>query len=71
MEYDHLQDELRRIERDVVLGERLLAELEATVAEMKRERLDVTEREAELEALRESQGMRQQERLRILSLLQR
>ncbi|MDA9427117.1 hypothetical protein XH97_34120 [Bradyrhizobium sp. CCBAU 53380] len=70
MDINHVQDELRRLEGDVVVAERRLAELEAAVAEMKREKLDATEKKAELEAMRESQRLRQH-RLRLLSLLQR
>lgn len=71
MENDPLLDELRQLERDVVAGEGRLAELEALVANMKRQKVDTGKAEAELQAMRENQRLRQQDRQRILSLLQR
>jgi hypothetical protein len=58
------------LERDVVAGERRLAELEALVADLKRQKLDTGKAEAELQTMRENQRLRQQDRQRILSLLQ-
>jgi multidrug resistance efflux pump len=69
MDNGHLIDELRRLESEVVAGERQLAELEAIVAEMKREKLDISDREAELHQMRETQRRRQQDRDRLLSSL--
>src|SRR3954454_19935184 len=70
MDTSFLQDELRQIENEVVASERRLAELEALVAEKKRQRLDTEDEETELQGMRESQRLRQQDRQRILSLMQ-
>ena len=71
MNRDMLGDELRRVEREVVEAERRLADQEALLIEMRRGQEDVSTVEAELKMMREQQHERQQERLRILSLLQR
>jgi hypothetical protein len=71
MDNGQLADELRRLEAEVVAAERRLAELEASIAEMKREKVDEMGKEDELHSLRESQRIRQQDRQRLLSLLQR
>ena len=63
-------DELRQVERDVVEGERRLAEQEALVIELKRQDLDTAKAEAELERMREEQRRRDQDRQRLLSRLQ-
>ncbi|MET4038383.1 hypothetical protein [Bradyrhizobium sp. RT6a] len=55
MDTSFLQDVLRQIENEVVASERrLLAELEALVAEKKRQRLDTENEETELHCMRES-----------------
>jgi hypothetical protein len=69
MHQDALLDELRQIGRDVVEGERLLAEQEALLVALKRENKDVTKVEAALEQMREDQRLREQDRQRLLSLL--
>ncbi len=66
-----LMDELRQLERDVIEAERRLAYCEALIVELKRQHQDVTSTRAEMETLRESQRQRQQDRQRLLSLLQR
>ncbi|WP_431015492.1 hypothetical protein [Bradyrhizobium pachyrhizi] len=63
-------DELRQIELDVVEGERRLAEQEARLTELKRLNEDTTKVEGELEVMRKSQLDREQNRQRLLSLLQ-
>jgi hypothetical protein len=70
MRQDALMDELRQVGRDVVEGERLLAEQEALLVALKRENKDVRKVEAELEQMREDQRLREQDRQRLLSLLQ-
>jgi len=50
-------DELRQVERDVVEGERRLAEQEALVIELKRQDLDTAKAEAELERCAKSSGV--------------
>jgi hypothetical protein len=70
MHRDSLLDELRRVEREVVEGERQLAEQEARLVALKRQNQDMDEARAELEMLRESQRRREQDRQRLLSLLQ-
>lgn len=65
-----IYDELDRVERDVVAGERQLAEQERLVLDLKREGQDTESAEMELERLRECQRQRDQDRQRLLSLLQ-
>ena len=62
--------ELSRVEREVVEGERLLAEQEALLVDLKQQNLDLTEARAVLEMMRENQLRRDQDRQRLLSLLQ-
>lgn len=69
MDKTYVCDELRQVERDVVQRERQLAEQEKLVVEMKREGKDTVAAEAELEALRKSQRVHDQDRQRLLSLL--
>jgi len=69
MDKTYVCDELRQVERDVVQRERQLAEQEKLVVEMKREGKDTVAAEAELEALRKSQRVNDQDRQRLLSLL--
>ncbi|WP_377827385.1 hypothetical protein ACFKHW_20650 [Bradyrhizobium lupini] len=52
MDTSFLQDELGQIENEVVASERRLAELEALVAEKKRQRLDTENEETELHGMR-------------------
>jgi hypothetical protein len=66
-----LLDELRQLERDVVACERRLAEQEALVVRIKQGKEDTSNAQAELEMMRDDQRRRQQERQRLLSLLQR
>ncbi len=68
---DFLVDELRRVEQDVVQGERQLAEQEALLVKLKRENKDFTLVERVLREMRERQLALQQYRLRVLSPLQR
>ena len=70
MHLDALLDELRQIGRDVVEGERQLAEQEALLITLKQENKDVSRVEAVLEQMREDQRLREQDRQRLLSLLQ-
>lgn len=65
-----LSDQLRQIEREVVEGERQLAEQEAHLFALKQAGGDTTTAEAQLEILRSDQRRRQQDRHRILSHLQ-
>jgi hypothetical protein len=65
-----IYDELWQVERDVVEGERRLAEQEALIVGMKREGLYTGNAEKELEILRQNQRRRDQDRQRLLSLLQ-
>jgi hypothetical protein len=65
-----LLDELRQLERDVVDCERRLAEQEALVVLLKRQNEDISKAQAELERMRDDQRCRQQDRQRLLSLLQ-
>lgn len=68
---DTLLDELRRIESEVVEGERQLAEQEAMLLELRRGKQDMANAEAVLQLMREHQQQRDQARQRLLSLLQR
>lgn len=67
---DPLQDELRELEREVVEAERQLAAQEALIVDLKRQKLETSKAEAELEAMRANQRRRQQDRHRLLALLQ-
>lgn len=74
MNRDALLDELRKIEHEVVESERQLAEQEAMLVELSHggERgMEVEAAREILELMREHQRKRQQDRLRLLSLLQR
>ena len=70
MDRTSIYDELGRIEREVVAGERQLAEQERLVLDLKREGQNTASAEKELERLRECQRLRDQDRQRLLSLLQ-
>ena len=70
MHRENISDELRRLESEVVQGEQQLAELEASLVELKRQKQDTDEVEAALELTRECQQRLQQDRLRLLWLLQ-
>ena len=70
MDRTSIYDELGRIEREVVAGERQLAEQERLVLDLKREGQNTASAEEELERLRECQRLRDQDRQRLLSLLQ-
>ena len=63
-------DELRQVERDVVQGERRLAEQEKLVLDLKRQGNDTAAAEGELEILRKNQRVHDQNRQRLLSRLQ-
>ena len=65
-----IYDELRQVEREVVEGERRLAEQEALVVDLKRQNQDTAKAEAELEWMRQEQRRRDQDRQRLLSRLQ-
>jgi len=67
---DSLLDDLGRVERDVVEGERQLAEQEALLVALKRQNEDTGKASALLETMRENQRSREQERQRLLALLQ-
>jgi predicted nucleic acid-binding Zn-ribbon protein len=68
--YRHsLLDELRRIEHEVVEGERQAAELEAQLVALKRKNGDLSEVRAALETIRQHQQHRERDRQRLLSLL--
>jgi hypothetical protein len=70
MNRDPLLDELRRLEQEVVEAEGRLADHEALLIQMRRRREDISAAEAKLKMMREQQRERQQDRLRLLSLLQ-
>jgi hypothetical protein len=65
-----IYDELRKLENDRAEGERRLAEQEALIIELKRENRDTAKAEAELERMRHDQHRYDQDRQRLLSLLQ-
>ena len=69
MHKDAIMDELMRIERDVVEGERRLAELEAQLVELKQLNEDTTSVQAEFRMLRNTQLGREQDRQRLLWLM--
>jgi hypothetical protein len=70
MDRTSIYDELSRVERDVVAGERQLAEQEHLVLDLKKEGQNTVGAEKELERLRDCQRQRDQDRQRLLSLLQ-
>ncbi|QOZ54900.1 hypothetical protein [Bradyrhizobium sp. CCBAU 53338] len=70
MDRTSIYDELSRVERDVVAGERQLAEQERLVLDLKRDGQNAAGAENELERLRKCQRLRDQDRQRLLSLLQ-
>ena len=64
-----VDDDLRRIEAEVVRGERQLAEQEALLVALQRQNEDTSKVREELERMREQQRTREHERQRLLSLL--
>ena len=70
MNRDTIFDELRRLEGEIVKAERKLAEQEALLLKLKREGEDVSAVSDALNLMREQQQSRQQDRLRLLALLQ-
>ena len=58
-----------QIERDVVEGERQLANQEMLIVELKRQSQETTKAEAELDRMRADQRLRNQDRQRLLSRL--
>jgi len=68
---DSISNELRQVELAVVNGERQLAEQERLLISLKRQNQDLGRAQAELESLRENQRRNEQDRQRLLSLLQR
>ena len=70
MRKDVLQDEVRQVGYDVVEGERQLAEQEALQVAHRQENKDVSKLEAALEQMRKDQRLREQDRQRLLSLMQ-
>jgi predicted nucleic acid-binding Zn-ribbon protein len=70
MHRECISDELRRLEGEVVEVERQLAELEKELVALKQTKQDVSEIEAALALLRDCQHRLQQDRARLLSLLQ-
>jgi hypothetical protein len=70
MDEDSLLDELRRVESAVVEGERQLAQQEALLVRLKRQNRDFSQAQAELEMMRKNQQSQEQDRQRLLSMLQ-
>ncbi|BBC01061.1 hypothetical protein ABIF38_007413 [Bradyrhizobium japonicum] len=66
---DSIMDELRQIERDVVEGEKRLAEQEALLIELKRSNESTIKAQAQFEMMRKAQLDREQRRQCLLSLL--
>jgi hypothetical protein len=67
---DYLYDELRRIEQEVVRGEQQLAEQEELLVCLKTQYQDTAPVEAFLDELRSRQRALQEDRSRILSMMQ-
>jgi hypothetical protein len=67
---DHLYDELRRIEQDVVRGEQQLAEQEDLLVSLKTQNKDTAQLEALLDELRSRQRTLQEDRSRVLPMIQ-
>jgi hypothetical protein len=70
MNRDTILDELRRIEHEVVEGERMLAEHEAALVALAKQNRDTSKAQAALNVMREDQRRLDQDRQRLLSLLQ-
>jgi hypothetical protein len=70
MHKDAILDELARVERDVVEAEKQLAEQEALLVALTREKEDTSRAGRVLDLMRDAQQRRQAERERLLSLLQ-
>ncbi|MCP1757009.1 hypothetical protein [Bradyrhizobium elkanii] len=66
---DSIMDELRQIERDVVEGEKRLAEQEALLIELKRSNESTIKAQAQFEMMRKAQLDREQRQQCLLSLL--
>ena len=64
-----LFDELRRIEGEVVRGEQQLAEQEALLVSLQRQKEDTGKALEELERMRTQQRAREHERQRLLSMI--
>ena len=64
-----IYDDLRRIEGEVVQGERQLAEQEGLLVALQRQNEDTSEVLEELEMMRTHQREREQQRQHLLSLL--
>jgi hypothetical protein len=67
---DSVMNELRQIELAVINGERQLAEQEALLVSLKNENRYMVKAQAELEMMRENQLRYEQDRQRLLSMLQ-
>jgi hypothetical protein len=67
---DSVMNELRQIELAVINGERQLAEQEALLVSLKNENRYMVKAQAELEMMRENQLRYEQDRQRLLSILQ-
>lgn len=67
---DSVMNELRQIELAVINGERQLAEQEALLVSLKNENRYMIKAQAELEMMRENQLRYEQDRQRLLSILQ-
>jgi GTPase involved in cell partitioning and DNA repair len=67
---NYLYDELRRIEQEVVRGEQQLAEQEELLVCLKTQYQDTAPVEAFLDELRSRQRALQEDRSRILSMMQ-
>ncbi len=70
MHKDAVLEELRQVERIVVEAEKQLAAQEALVASLRRQNQDPRQAEAVLQMMRQDQQRREQDRQRLLSLLQ-
>ena len=70
MNRETICDELRRLEGEVVEAEHELAKQEALLIRLKQEHQDVSRVASALSLMREQQQSRQQDRLRLLALLQ-
>ena len=70
MHRETIMEVLSRLEREVVEAEEQLARQEALVVDLQRQNQDLTKARAVLEVMRENQQHRDQDRQRLLSLLQ-
>jgi hypothetical protein len=70
MHRETIMEMLSRLEREVVEAEEQMAKQEVLIVDLKRQNQDLTKARAVVKVMRENQRRRDQDRQRLLSLLQ-